>query len=128
VRATWGTLAEHSDEVAFSFYSRFFEANPELRSMFKEDMAEQHRRFVVAITMALDGLDDLEKLKPTIKELGRRHATYGATEPHYEAVGTVLLLSLGEALRDAFTEEVRCAWTDFYNYLAKTMQGHHSES
>jgi hemoglobin-like flavoprotein len=96
--------------------------------MFQEDITEQHRRFIAAITKAVSGLDDLGKLEPAIKELGRRHATYGVRAPHYECVGTVLLLSLREALGEGFTDEVRCAWADFYGYLANTMQSHPAES
>jgi len=90
--------------------------------MFNEDMTEQHRRFIEAITMAVEGLDDFEKLKPAIRELGERHAAYGVTKPHYEVVGSVLLLSLEEALGDTFTNDVKSAWTDFYTSLATTMQ------
>ena len=90
--------------------------------MFNQNLTEQHRRFIAAVTMAVEGLEDLHKLTPAIKELGARHAAYGVGRPHYDVAGSVLILTLKEALGDSFTPEVMGAWVDFYNYLAETMQ------
>ena len=56
-----------------------------------------------------------------LQHLGRRHKDYGVVDAHYATVGGALLLTLSQGLGDAFTDEVRDAWTTAYGLLASTM-------
>ena len=47
---------------------------------------------------------------------------YGVRRSHYATVGTALLWTLEKGLGDAFTPDVRAAWTAVYTLLAETMQ------
>ena len=90
--------------------------------MFKGNMAEQHRNLVHMITAAVQGLDNLEKMTPVVRELGRRHAGYGVQKQHYQDVGVALLWTLEHFLGNMFTAETKNAWASFYGLLAETMQ------
>jgi Globin len=57
-----------------------------------------------------------------VEELGRRHLTYGVRQEHYATVGAAVLWTLQTGLGDAFTLEVREAWTCAYLFLSSTMQ------
>ena len=122
VQTTWKTLLPRAEEVVSEFFDRLFQANPELRSMFKENMAPQYQQLSAAIATTVQGLDDLEALKPALRELGRRHVVYGVKSQHYQAVGTALITTLEESLGDSFTDESKRAWADFYDSLAQAMQ------
>ena len=67
-------------------------------------------------------LHDFSTLAPVIKSLGARHAAYGARTEHYAIVAEALLWALKQGLDDAFTPEIRSAWTKVYEVLATTMQ------
>jgi hemoglobin-like flavoprotein len=55
--------------------------------------------------------------------LGRRHAEiYKIPDASYAAVAEALLWTLDYGLGEAFTEEVRAAWTTVYTALATTMK------
>jgi hemoglobin-like flavoprotein len=54
---------------------------------------------------------DLDTMKPTLRSMGRRHATYGVLPSHYDTVCTALLWALGQALQHDFDSEMRAAWT-----------------
>jgi hemoglobin-like flavoprotein len=82
----------------------------------------QKQKLMAMIAMAAGGLDDFDALMPKVKALGMRHVTYGATAGHYEVVGEVLLWTLERSLGDAFTPDVRAAWTKVCGVLAATMQ------
>jgi hemoglobin-like flavoprotein len=43
-------------------------------------------------------------------------------DEHYETVGAALLWTLEKGLGDAFTPDVRAAWTAVYGVLASTMK------
>jgi hemoglobin-like flavoprotein len=55
------------------------------------------------LAAAVKGLDRLDQLVPVVQALGRRHATYGVVDAHYDTVGVALLSTLEQGLGDAFT-------------------------
>ena len=63
----------------------------------------------------------LDQILPAVEALGRRHAGYGVREGHYATVGAALLWTLEQGLGDAFTTDVRKAWTTAYGTLASVM-------
>jgi len=122
VRASFARVVPVKDAAADLFYARLFERAPQLRKLFPADLRQQKQKLMATLGMAVGALNDLDALVPKVKALGMRHAGYGATAAHYDVVGDVLLLTLARALGDAFTPEVRVAWTKVYAVLAATMQ------
>jgi hemoglobin-like flavoprotein len=104
------------------FYTRLFQIDPSLRSMFTHDMDEQGQKLMQMLAFAVKGLGDLDSITPAIRALGLRHAGYGVREPHYDTVASALLWTLAQGLGDAFTPEVAESWTAAYTLLADTMK------
>src|SRR6185295_10082835 len=87
VKETWAKVMPIADTAARRFYDRLFEIDETTRPLFKAtNLAEQRRKLIQAITVVVQGLDHLEALVPALADLGRRHAQYGVTEGHYDAV------------------------------------------
>jgi hemoglobin-like flavoprotein len=122
VRTSFARVLPIREAAADLFYGRLFETAPQVRGLFPADLREQKRKLMAMLAMAVGGLNDLETLIPKVKALGARHAAYGATAAHYEIVGEALLWTLERGLGEAFTPEVRRAWTNVYRVLATTMQ------
>jgi len=122
VQTTFATLVPIADEAAALFYARLFEMDPSLKPLFKSDLDEQGKKLMTMICVAGKGLDTLDELVPAVKNLGRRHATYGVTDAHYDTVGGALLWTLEKGLGSAFTPDVKAAWTTVYTVLATTMK------
>lgn len=121
VQTTWAKVEPISDQAAALFYGRLFELDPELKPLFKSDIKEQGKKLMQMITIAVRGLTDLGKLLPAVEDLGRRHVSYGVRKKDYDTVGAALLWTLEKGLGDAFTSEVKEAWTETYTALATTM-------
>jgi hemoglobin-like flavoprotein len=122
VQKSWRQVLPISDTAAALFYKELFRRDPELRALFKGDMKEQGRKLMTVMTVVVQGLPRLEALVPEVQELGRRHARYGVRPQHYDTVGAALLWTLGHGLGDAFTPEVKEAWTETYAALSRTMK------
>lgn len=125
VRTTWKQVQPIQETAAELFYNKLFELDPKLRPMFKGDIAEQGRKLMRMLGIAVNGLDHLDALRPALVDLGRRHAGYGVTMDDYGTVAVALLWTLEQGLGEAFTAEVRNAWTEAYMVLATTMQTYH---
>ena len=122
VRESFAKVAPIAPQAAALFYGRLFEIAPEVKPLFKGDIAEQGRKLMQVLATAVNGLDDLPALVPVVQDLGRRHVRYGVTDAHYGVVGEALLWTLGQGLGDGFTPAVKEAWIVVYTVLADTMK------
>lgn len=123
VKSTWKTMAPMADEVARRFYDRLFEIDASARALFKSsDLPEQRRKLVQALSLVVQGIDDLSTLAPVVADLGRRHAKYGVTESQYESVGAALLWTFEQSLGSKWTMEASRAWASAYAVLAGVMK------
>ncbi len=122
VRDSYAKIRADAPAVAAIFYQRLFEIGPDLRPLFKGDMAEQGRKLMTMITTAVDSLDRIDAIVPAVQQLGRRHAAYGVKLADYDTVGAALLWTLEHGLGDDFTPPVRDAWTACYTTLAGVMK------
>jgi len=121
VRETFAAVEPIADTAATIFYRRLFDLDPDLRALFPSDLTAQRRNLMQTLTVVVRNLDRLEGILPAVEALGRRHAGYRVRRDDYETVGAALLDTLGEGLGDAFTMEVRSAWTAAYGLLASVM-------
>ncbi len=104
------------------FYGRLFEIAPDLRPLFPDDLAEQKKKLVAMLAMAVTNLHNIDTIVPAVESLGKRHASYGVTPAMYEPVGAALLWTLEQGLGPDFTPPVKAAWTETYVTLAGVMQ------
>lgn len=122
VQESWAAVEPIADKAAELFYGRLFETAPEVIPLFKgSDMVAQGKKLMQMITVAVKGLTNLESIVPAVQELGKRHVKYNVKDEHYAVVGAALLWTLEQGLGDAFTEDVKGAWTTVYGVLADTM-------
>lgn len=122
VRQSFARLAPIAPQAAAIFYGQLFQRDPALRRLFRGDMAAQGDRLMAMIGAAVQLLDRPTQLQGVLRELGARHAGYGVDAPHYATVGAALLDTLAIGLGDAFTPEVRAAWTRLYGVVSQAMQ------
>jgi hemoglobin-like flavoprotein len=110
------------EPAAVLFYDRLFEIDPSLRALFRAPREDQARKLAQALTIVVTSIDCPEQIRGAVEALGRRHVGYGVCDEHYQTVGEALLWTLEQGLGDAFTPEVRAAWTAAYSWLAFTMK------
>lgn len=122
VQKTFEMVAPIAEVAAGLFYGRLFEVDPSLKPLFRGDIKDQGKKLMATIKIAVQSLDRLEALVPVVQALGRRHLAYGVRDEHYDTVGGALLWTLEKGLGEAFTPEVKEAWTIVYGILAKVMK------
>jgi hemoglobin-like flavoprotein len=122
VQRSWRSVLPVGGTAAELFYGKLFSLDPSLQSLFKGDLREQGRNLTAMISVAVGALSRPERIMLAVQQLGRRHAAYGVEQRHYELVGLALLWTLAQVLGEAFTPEVRDAWSQVYRLLATTMQ------
>ncbi len=121
VTESWSKVTPIAQQAAELFYNRLFELDPKLRPLFKGNISEQGAKLMQALSIAVASLTKLEALVPTLQTMGKKHEEYGVQSEHYQTVATALLWTLEQGLGDAFTVEVKEAWTAVYTVVADTM-------
>lgn len=96
-------------------------------------MAVQGKKLLSSINTAVNKLGEPAVLVPILEDLGRRHVDYGLRKEMYAQGGQALLDTLAFALEDAWTPEVKEAWTAVYGLIAFCMisgarAGHDAET
>jgi hemoglobin-like flavoprotein len=121
VRESFESVRSMEGPLASLFYGRLFSLDPALRPLFHGDMREQGKKLMSTIDSCVESLGRFEELRPQLRELGRRHAGYGAVAAHYPVVEKALLWSLGQALEQQFDAETRGAWAALISEMSAEM-------
>ncbi|MCP4206223.1 MAG: hemin receptor [Shimia sp.] len=116
-----------ADHISDLFYDRLFATAPEIRPLFSDDLADQKKKMMQMLGLAVAGLNSLETLLPAVVGLGERHHSYDVLPEHYEHVGKALIWALQQGLGNHFSENVQEAWTSVYGTLADLMIGASSD-
>lgn len=121
VQDSFAKVVPIADQAAVIFYDRLFEIAPQVRPLFKGDMAEQRRKLMAMLGTVVAGLSNLDTILPAASALAKRHVAYGAQPAHYPVVGAALLWTLEKGLGDAWTPQVASAWGEAYGTLSGYM-------
>lgn len=119
IRESFMAAKELADPLAQLFYGRLFQISPEVRPMFKGDMKVQGKKLMDTLDVVVSAIDNLDSLRPKLRELGAMHVGYGV-EPHqYETVSAALIWAIGQA--SGLTAEARDAWRALLNAISAEM-------
>ena len=122
ITTSFETLVQDAEGVSDLFYRRLFVLEPGLRPLFKHDRHVQGHKLMVMLGSVVANLDRLESVIPMLHQLGARHVGDRVEDRHYATLAQVLLWTLEDGLRSAFTAEVREAWTALYGFVEQTIK------
>jgi nitric oxide dioxygenase len=121
IQESFAKVAPIADTAATLFYDRLFEIAPEVKALFRNDMAEQGRKLMKTLTVVVNGLGNLQTILPAASALAKNHVAYGVKPLHYAPVGEALLWTLQRGLGPDWTPELEGAWSAAYSTLANFM-------
>ncbi len=121
ISETLPLVREHLEPASEQFYVNLFTLAPELRSMFRPDLAGQGMRFMSTLVTIADILDDPEAFEMELRDLSFAHAAFGVHKAHFKPIGSALMVTLGETLGADFTPAVHAAWRAAYEEIADRM-------
>lgn len=122
VQQTWQQIVPIADVAADLFYTRLFDASPAIKGLFANtDMSAQKGKLLKTLASVVANLHAPTGLMIDVEELGQRHCAYGVKAEHYDLVGQALLWTLEQGLGDAWSSDVREAWSEAYQMIATGM-------
>lgn len=121
VRDSLGAVRDRLLPASTQFYDNLFVLAPEMRGLFRTDLAGQGMRFMTTLTTIAELIDEPEELDVEISALALAHRGIGVRAEHFAPVGAALLVTLGETLGPTFTCELREAWRRAFDQFAALM-------
>ncbi|MFI8977395.1 globin domain-containing protein [Nocardia asteroides] len=124
LQSSWKTVERMGPDAIDYFYAHLFHFNPDLRSMFAEDMTSQRDRLFAGLGRVIGQVDSLRSDPSFVAELGRRHCGYGVTAAHYPLVAVSLIATVEhcfDCYGQVFTTEHRQTWSEALRTVAQIM-------
>ncbi|TFE66761.1 hemin transporter [Methylacidiphilum sp. Yel] len=128
IQKSWLHVIEKADEAGLLFYKRLFEVEPNVRSLFRENIEKQGRKLIDVLNWIVLNLQDIDTALDAAKELARRHVKYGVEVEHYPLIGHTLIWTLGKIIGKEWNKELEQTWIKAYEALAQVMIEEHKKS
>ena len=123
LRESFASVAPHGERLMDVFYQELFDRYPGVKPLFtKTDMKAQKKKLLQALSFVIKNLDQPEEMGAVLRELGRKHAGFGAKIEHYPAVGEALIFALRKTSGGQWRKEMEPAWLDAYLAVASLMK------
>ena len=122
LETSFDLVAPKGDELMEIFYARLFAVAPAVQPLFAgSDMKRQQAMLLSALVLLRKSLRDLERVVPTLRNLGARHVAYGAQAEHYPVVGEVLIGAMATVAGEAWEPRFEAAWAEAFGVVAGAM-------
>lgn len=121
LRSQFRLVRAEGDDLAKIFYSRLFEQYPSVRPMFRTDPAIQRAKLMDSLEVVMKFLDHPTEQAEYLRQMGARHAGYGALPVHYEIVSGLLADAVTEVLGERADQETRADWYDAFRLISDQM-------
>ena len=121
IRDSYQRLVPEIDRVSQEFYKDLFGREPEIKALFREDLEEQGMRFMAAIGLIVENLDDPERLNQKVDLLSEGHAAFRIKPAAYRSMEEALIDTFAHALGEKFTNPVELAWRSAFRQVCDAM-------
>ncbi|KUL38818.1 hemin transporter [Streptomyces sp. NRRL F-4489] len=127
IRATLPAVGAAIEDVTALFYTKLFDAHPELlRDLFNrgnQANGEQKQALAGSIAAFAGLLLEHPDRRPDamLQRIAHKHASLGVTADQYKIVNEHLFAAIAEVLGDAVTPEVAAAWDEVYWLMANAL-------
>lgn len=124
LKDSFNLVKPQKEEFARYFYDQLFAQYPQTRQLFPptaEGMRRQESSLIATLAVVIAGVERGDNLVEIIRSLGARHSRYGAQAAHYPIVGTLLIQAFQDTLGDAFTPQMKTAWSQAYEIISAEM-------
>ena len=128
LKAGFDLVKENLEEVTGEFYKELFSRFPSVKPLFEHvEVPKQKKKLAASLRLVMNTLDDPDALVGALKDMGKRHQGYGATEDLYAPVAETLLDVFKITGGENWTNEMSRAWDTALNVVAEVMLSAYEE-
>jgi hemoglobin-like flavoprotein len=111
VQDSFALVAPQAEAFVARFYEALFEQYPATRTLFAQSrFAMTQKQVLSAFVLAIQGMDNPDKVAPVLMRLGARHVRFGVLPSYLAMFERPALVALREFTKDAWNDELERAW------------------
>ena len=107
--------------IGEEFYQDFFNRAPQARPLFSEDVKGQGMRFMEAVSLIVDNLEDFDAMEREIDRLAQSHGHLEIRRTWYREMQEALIDTFAASLGELFTNEMELAWRSAFSQICDRM-------
>ena len=109
LKASYAGVTATPRQLAARFYQELFAVAPGLRPLFPGDLTLLQGHFEAALALVVRNLDEMEGLRPALRDLGAQHVHWGARPEDYVTARDALVAAVG-ALSASWNATLEADW------------------
>ncbi len=118
IRQSWKKVQPISQTAGELFYDRLLDLDPDLNNHEGSDHVDQIKKMMSSLNLAVNFLEDPVSIELILDMMCQQHVGYGVFESDQENAQQAFCWTLMHGLGDAFTDEVKEAWIEFFNMIS----------
>lgn len=121
VKESFREVLQESPPGSTVFYDQLFARAPQLRPLFRDDLAGQGMKFMTTLGTIVEALDRPDALDAELSSLAEGHAALGIKAGQFAPMGEALMDTFRATLGAAFSPALEAAWRAAYGEIADKM-------
>lgn len=121
VRTSLDTVTRAFAPGSTFFYDNLFRLAPDLKPLFRDDIAGQGMKFLTTLRIIVDGLGHPQELDEDLKPLAEGHSALGIGPGDFDTMREALIGTFRDVLGDRFTPDLETAWRAAFDEIAARM-------
>ncbi|XP_046388824.1 non-symbiotic hemoglobin 1-like [Ischnura elegans] len=135
LQENWKELEDNIEKVGVIWFISLFETHPDVQEVFipfkgmaKEELRNNktlkaHALKVMAfVQKAVARLYERDKLDVLLRELGKKHYSYGAKQKYIDLIAPQFIEAIKPSLEATWSDELELAWVALFNYMGTIMK------
>ena len=114
-------ITSNDIEITTKMYKILFEKYPNVRSLFRDAPEDQYMRLAEILSAYAVNIEKIERLKPALMVIAKKHVLVGIQIAHYPMIGMVLMMAIEDVLKEQATVEFMDAWREAYQMIASIL-------
>jgi hemoglobin-like flavoprotein len=123
VQDSFARVAPQAEAFVARFYEALFEQYPATQALFAQSrFTMTQQQLLSAFVLAIQGMDNPDKVAPVLMRLGARHVRFGVLPSYLPMFERPALVALREFSKDAWNDELERAWQMGLRTVIRLMQ------
>ena len=118
IKNTAELITSNDTKITSRMYEILFSKYPKVKSLFKDAPEDQYMRLAEILSAYAVNIEKIDRLKPALIVIAKRHTEVGIKAAHYPMIGMVLMQAIEDTLGEKATVVFMDAWREAYQVIA----------
>ncbi len=121
IKSTAEYITSRDTDITQAMYKILFSKYPNVQILFANAPKNQYMRLAEILSAYAVNIEKIDRLRPALFVIAKRHVEVGIKPVHYPMIGMVLMQAIEETLQNQATIEFMDAWREAFQVIANIL-------